>query len=298
MEIIKNPKFNFIGRRKIAYIFSLIVIIWGMLVFGIRGKDNFGVDFVGGDMVNIEFKQSVTISEIRDRIKGINIGSYSVQALGTEGREFIIKSGHGNTEKILEAIESTYGAENAAFFVKEKSSVSPSMSISLRKKALYAFLIGLIGILLYITIRFEFRFAVGATIAIFHDMIFVLAVLALTKKQIDTPVIAALLTIAGYSVNDTVIIFDRIRENIRKTRSDDYHTLFNNSINETLSRTILTVLTTLSVVFLLFLIGGETLHTFAFSLLIGFIIGTYSSIFIASGIVIDWHRWRPHKFKV
>ncbi|MCX8082174.1 MAG: protein translocase subunit SecF [bacterium] len=297
MEFIKNTKFNFIGKRKFAYLFSLTVIIWGMIVFGIRGKDNFGVDFVGGDMLNIEFKNSVNTSEIRDRIKGLNIGSYSVQALGTDGKEFIIKSGPNTSDKIVEAMK-TYWAENNTFSVKGKSSVSPSMSISIRKKAIYAFLIGLIGILFYITVRFEFRFAVGATLAIFHDILFVLAILALTKKQIDTSVIAALLTIAGYSVNDTVIIFDRIRENIRKTRSDDYLTLFNNSINETLSRTVLTVLTTLFVVILLFILGGETLHTFAFSLLVGFIIGTYSSIFIASSIIIDWHRWKPHKFKV
>lgn len=296
MEIIKNPKFNFLGRRKIAYLFSCAVIIWGMVVFGMRGKGNFGVDFIGGDMLNIEFKESATASKIRELLKELDIGDCSVQAIGTENKEFIIKSSPGTAEKIVEAMRSFYGDEG--FSVKGKSSVSPSMSISLRKKALYAFFIGLLGILFYITVRFEFRFAVGATLAIFHDILFVLAVLALTRKQIDTSVIAALLTIAGYSVNDTVIIFDRIRENIRKTRSDDYITLFNNSINETLSRTILTVLTTLFVVLILFLIGGETLHTFAFSLLIGFIIGTYSSVYIASAIVIDWHRWKPHKFKV
>jgi preprotein translocase subunit SecF len=298
MEIIKSPNFNFIGKRKIAYIFSCVVIIWGMVVLAMRGKDNFGVDFVGGDMLNVEFKQSTSVNDIRARLKELNIGSFSVQVLGMEGKEFIIKSGPNTSEKIVEALSQIYGTEGDAFSIKGKSSVSPSMSVSLRKKAFYAFILGIIGILIYITVRFEFRFAVGATLAIFHDILFVVAVLALTRKQIDASVIAALLTIAGYSVNDTVIIFDRIRENIRKTRSDDYFTLFNKSINETLSRTILTVLTTLFVVLLLFLIGGETLHTFAFCLLVGFVIGTYSSVFIASAIVIDWHRWKPHKFKV
>jgi len=298
MEIIKSPNFNFIGKRKIAYIFSCVVIIWGMVILAMRGKDNFGVDFVGGDMLNVEFKQSISVNDIRARLKELNIGSFSVQVLGTEGKEFIIKSGPNTSEKIVEALSQIYGTEGDAFSIKGKSSVSPSMSVSLRKKAFYAFILGMIGILIYITVRFEFRFAVGATLAIFHDILFVVAVLALTRKQIDASVIAALLTIAGYSVNDTVIIFDRIRENIRKTRSDDYFTLFNKSINETLSRTILTVLTTLFVVLLLFLIGGETLHTFAFCLLVGFVIGTYSSVFIASAIVIDWHRWKPHKFKV
>jgi preprotein translocase SecF subunit len=156
----------------------------------------------------------------------------------------------------------------------------------------------MIGILFYITVRFEFRFAVAATLAIFHDMFFVVAVLAITNQQIDATVIAALLTIAGYSVNNTVIIFDRVRENLRKTRSDDYFTLFNKSINETLTRTILTTLTTLFVVFLLYLVGGETLRIFSFSLLVGLIIGTISSLFIASAIIFDWHKWKPHRFKV
>ncbi|MCS7181268.1 MAG: protein translocase subunit SecF, partial [bacterium] len=182
--------------------------------------------------------------------------------------------------------------------IKGVSVVSPSMSITLRKRAIKAFLIGLIGILIYLTIRFEFRFAVAATIAIFHDILVVLSFLAFTGKQIDGFVLAALLTIAGYSVNDTVVIFDRIRENLRKTRSTDYLTIFNKSINETLSRTILTVLTTLFVVLTIFFFGGETLHTFAFCLIVGFIFGTYSSIFIASAIVIDWLKKSSARLKL
>jgi preprotein translocase subunit SecF len=299
MELIKSTNFNFIGKRKIAYIFSSVIIIWGLVVFGMRGKENFGVDFVGGDMLNLNFNEEVDAAEIREAIKNLDIGHYSVQALGEEGREFIIKSAPGTSEKIIGALggERTGRGENV-FTVKGKSSVAPSMSVSLRKKALYAFIVGIIGILLYLTVRFEFRFAVGATMAIFHDMLFVVAILALTKQQIDASVIAALLTVAGYSVNDTVVIFDRIREDIRKTRSSDYLAVFNNSINETLSRTILTSLTTLFVVCSLFFIGGEALHVFSFALLTGFIIGTYSTIFIATSILIDWHRLKPHKFKV
>ena len=133
---------------------------------------------------------------------------------------------------------------------------------------------------------------------LFQVLLFVISILALTGKQINASVIAALLTIAGYSVNDTVVIFDRIRENIRKTRSDNYEEIFNRSINETLSRTILTVLTTLFVVLCLFFFGGESLHLFSFSLLTGFIIGTYSSIFIAASVIIDWHKVKPYKFKL
>ncbi|MBN1446084.1 MAG: protein translocase subunit SecF [Candidatus Omnitrophica bacterium] len=299
MELIKNAHFDFLGKRKIAYIFSCAVIIWGMVVFGLRGKENFGVDFIGGDMLNIEFGETVSAAEIREDLKNLNIGYYSVQALGTEVREFIIKSAPGTSGRIIEFLEGEQaGTAGKSFTVKGESFVAASMSVSLRKRALYAFLAGIIGILLYLTMRFEFRFAVGATLAIFHDMLFVVAILTLTKKQIDASVIAALLTVAGYSVNDTVVIFDRIRENIRKTRSTDYAVIFNESINETLSRTILTALTTMFVVFLLFFVGGEALHVFSLVLLIGIGIGTYSSTFVASAVLIDWHKLSPHKFKV
>ncbi len=296
MELIKNPNINFLGKRKIAYLFSTIIIIWGMTVFFIRGKKNFGVDFIGGDLLQIGFKNKVSVPQVREVLKKINIGYFTAQAIGTEGKEVIIKSNPNTSEKVIEALKNKFGENNIE--VKSKSIVSPSMSISLRKKALYAFLLGIVGILFYLSVRFEFRFAVGATIAIFHDLLFVLSTLALAGKQIDATAIAALLTIAGYSVNDTVVVFDRIRENIRKTRSDDYITIFNKSINETLSRTLLTSLTTLLVVLSLFFFGGESLHTFSFALLVGFIIGTYSSIFIASSIIIDWHRIKPYKFKL
>ncbi len=296
MDIIKNTNFDFIGKRKIAYVFSLVVIVVGIISFGIRGKANFGVDFVGGDMLNIEFAEGVDASEIRAIIKDLNIGYYSVQVLGVENKEFIIKSGPETQDKIINAFSDKYGSDR--FTVKAKSMVSPSMSASLRKKALLAFITGMIGILLYLTIRFEFRFAVGATVAIFHDILFVVSILVLTKQQIDASVIAALLTIAGYSVNDTVVIYDRIRENIRKHRGEDYSVIFNKSVNETLSRTLLTGLTTIFVVICLFLFGGEALHVFSFCLLIGFVIGTYSSIFVAISLLIDWHRIQPHKFNV
>jgi preprotein translocase SecF subunit len=295
MEIIKNPNFDFMGKRKICYIFSSLIIIAGLIMLFIRGEKNFGVDFVGGDLINIEFSQKVDVVNLRNVIEEAKIGSFTVQELGTEGKNFIIRLPQKTGDIVIEKLKEKFGD---SFTIKGKSIISPSMSISLRKKAIKAFLIGLIGILIYLTFRFEFKFAVGATIAVFHDILIVLSILALTGKQIDGMVIAALLTIAGYSVNDTVIIFDRIRENIRKTRSTDYTGIFNKSINETLSRTILTVLTTLVVVITIFLFGGETLHTFSFCLLIGFIFGTYSSVYIASAIVIDWVKKSSSRLKL
>ena len=296
MEFIKNPNFDFIGKRKFMYIFSLIVIVIGMTVFGVRGEKNFGVDFTGGDKLKIQVKSRTDVAQIREKIKGIDVGEVSVQSLGKEGTQFVIKSAPDMSGRILEALYSSFGKENIV--VEGLSAVAPSMSVTLRKRALIAFLWGIIGILAYLTFRFEFRFAVGATVAVFHDLLFVLSILALTGRQIDNSTIAALLTIAGYSVNDTVVIFDRIRENLRKTRSMDYPVIFNNSINETLSRTLLTVLTTLFIVLCLFFFGGESLHNFSFTLLIGFVIGTYSSIFIASSVIIDWDKVQPHRFKL
>ncbi|MCM8772904.1 MAG: protein translocase subunit SecF [Candidatus Omnitrophica bacterium] len=295
MELIKNTNFDFLSKRKIFYVFSTSLIIIGLIFLIIKGEKNFGVDFVGGDLINIEFKEKIDIVTLRKLISEIKIGSFTVQELGTTKKNYLMRLPSKTSDIVIQKLKEKFGD---TFTVKGKSVISPSMSITLRKKALKAFLIGLIGILIYLTIRFEFKFAVGATIAVFHDILIVLSVLILTGKQIDGMIIAGLLTIVGYSVNDTVVIFDRIRENIRKTRSTDYLSVFNKSINETLSRTLLTVLTTLFVVFTIFLFGGETLHNFAFCLMIGFIFGTYSSIFIASAIVIDWIEKSSSRLKI
>lgn len=296
MGLIKNPNIDFIGKRKWPYIFSLVVIVVGMTVFGFRGRANFGVDFVGGDLVQIKFALTSSVAKVREDLKKLNIPEITVQEIGTQQNEFIIKSPPGTSDKIIGALETVYGKENVE--VLAKSEISPSMSVALRKKALTAFFVGLVGILLYLTIRFEFHFAVCATIAIFHDLLVVIAILALSKKVIDGTIIAALLTIAGYSVNDTIVIFDRIRENLRKTRSKNYAELFNQSINETLSRTVLTVLTVIVVDILLFIFGGEPLKNFAYTLLFGFFFGAYSSIFVASAILIDWQKSAAFRFRL
>lgn len=296
MELIKNIKIDFVGKRRWAYLFSLTVIVVGMVVFGLRGKANFGIDFVGGDILQIKLKSKGSVAVIRETLKGLGIPEITVQEIGTQQDEFIIKSPPDTSDKILDQIESKYGKENVELLAK--SVISPSMSVTLRKRSLFAFFVGLIGILLYLTIRFEFHFALCATIAIFHDLLIVIAILALSGKIIDGTIIAALLTIAGYSVNDTIVIFDRIRENLRKTRTKNYLELFNQSINETLSRTILTVLTVIFVDVLLLIFGGEPLKNFAYTLLFGFCFGTYSSIFIVSSLLIDWQKRFGFRFKI
>ncbi|MGC8805655.1 MAG: protein translocase subunit SecF [Candidatus Ratteibacteria bacterium] len=296
MELIKNTRIDFIGRRKWAYLFSLVIIVIGMTMFGLKGKANFGIDFIGGDIVQIRLSQPGSVAVVRKEIENLNIPEITVQEVGTEHNEFIIKSPPATSDRILATLETKFGKENIQTLAK--SVISPSMSVTLRKRALTAFFAGLVGILLYLTIRFEFHFAVCATIAIFHDLLIVIAILALSNKIIDGTIIAALLTIAGYSVNDTIVIFDRVRENLRKTRSKNYVEIFNLSINETLSRTVLTVLTVIFVDIMLFIFGGEPLKNFAYTLLFGFFFGAYSSIFIASAILIDWQRKSAFRFKL
>ncbi|MGB9642762.1 MAG: protein translocase subunit SecF [Candidatus Ratteibacteria bacterium] len=296
MELIKNTRIDFIGRRKWAYLFSLVIIVIGMTMFGLKGKANFGIDFIGGDIVQIRLSQPGSVAVVRKEIENLNIPEITVQEVGTEHNEFIIKSPPATSDRILATLETKFGKENIQTLAK--SVISPSMSVTLRKRALTAFFAGLVGILLYLTIRFEFHFAVCATIAIFHDLLIVIAILALSNKIIDGTIIAALLTIAGYSVNDTIVIFDRVRENLRKTRSKNYVEIFNLSINETLSRTVLTVLTVIFVDIMLFIFGGEPLQNFAYTLLFGFFFGAYSSIFIASAILIDWQRKSAFRFKL
>jgi preprotein translocase SecF subunit len=296
MELIKKTNFDFLGKRKVWYLFSGVIILAGISVFIMRGNANFGVDFIGGDLLQVRFKTPTSVAVVRGELDKLGISDITVQEIGTAGNEYVIKSPPQTSARIVERLNSIMTQSGVE--VLGESQVSPAMSSALKKRALLAFFGGLFGILLYLTVRFEFHFAACATIATFHDLLFVIAIIAFSRKAIDGPIIAALLTIAGYSVNDTIVIFDRIRENVRKTRSTNYQAVFNQAINETLSRTVLTVLTVLFVDLLLFLLGGEALRNFAYTLLFGFILGAYSSIFIASALLIDWQRRTGFKIKI
>ena len=296
MELIKKTNFDFLGNRKYFYIISLTIIIAGIISFSMRGKKNFGTDFIGGDLLQIQTTTPVSSAVIRNYLEPFTKFQIRVQTVGTQHNQFIIKSMPNTSSVILAKLQDSIGASNIK--VLSTSIISPTMSTTLRNKALIAFLIGLVAILIYIAIRFEFHFGITATIATFHDLLIVMAFMALAGKTFDSTLIAALLTIAGYSTNDTIVIFDRIRENLRKTRSTNYMEVFNKSINETLSRTTLTVCTVVFVDLALFFFGGEALHDFAYALLVGFVVGAYSSIFIASALIISWQKKDPFKIKL
>nr|HPJ08433.1 protein translocase subunit SecF [Deltaproteobacteria bacterium] len=294
MELIR-PGFrvDFIGYRKYAYILSGILIAISLAsLFFIRGL-NYGIDFAGGLELQVAFKDSVETGDVRNAMRTVGLEQAAIQSVsGGEANEFLIRM-HQIEEDPTKSISTV--AENALFqaFGKEKVDirraevVGAAVSKDLKTKGLLSILYACIGLLVYIWIRFELSYSVGAIAALVHDVIITMGLFSLLQKEMSLTIIAALLTIVGYSLNDTIVIFDRIRENIKKqTGSFDLASLMSDSISQTLSRTVLTALTVFLVALCLFLLGGNVIHDFAFAMLVGVVVGTYSSMYIASPIVL------------
>ena len=305
MHILPKTNINFIGRRHYAFVVSGVLLTLGLLafVFIFLGRASLGIDFAGGTILQGNFEKPITVGEIRDALGKIGYGDAEIKELKREtpnsfmirvktSEEEVTKVG----EDILTQLEMDY-PENK--FNKDSiDEVGPVVGKILQKQARTAVILALLGILIYIWIRFDFRFGVAATLCTFHDVLVVLGILFIFQKEITLLIVTALLTLAGYSLNDTVVLFDRMRENLRLFRKKgDFASIINTSINEVLSRTVITSLTTLSVVLILFLVGGEVLHDFAMVLILGVIIGTYSSVFVASPIIVEWERKSPKRFK-
>ena len=295
MQFIKpDVNIDFIGKRKLAITLSLILILVGIASLVIKGGPNYGIDFAGGSLVQVQFTDATDAGDIKQALGDLDLGGVVVQHFGDNPNEFLIRvqGGEGNSlaRVISAALTETYGEGQVD--LRRVEMVGPQVGKDLRQKGLLAILYAMIGILAYITWRFEFRFAVGAIVALLHDVLITLGVFSLFGKEIDLPIIAAFLAIIGYSLNDTIIVYDRIRENFGKYKKKGFAELVNRSINETLSRTILTSGTTLLVVLSLFLFGGGVIHNFAFAMLVGIIVGTYSSIFVASPILVFWSDYR------
>ncbi len=285
LQFFSQPNIPFVKIRKIAYALSILVIAGGMVLFMQRGEKNYGVDFTGGTLQQFKFTEVVPVTEVRNVLSSAGLGESAIQQFG-EGKEIIIRSFSGKTEEIISGLRERFGPES--FEVMRVETVGPAVGEDLRRAAIKALIFAMIGMCLYISFRFEFRFAVTAIIALIHDVLVSLGMIALTGREISLPVIAALLTIVGYSINDTIVLFDRIREDRKFMRKAGQEEIINTSINQTLSRTVLTSLTTLVVVLALFIFGGTVINDFSFVLLVGVIVGTYSSIFIASPLLIDW----------
>jgi preprotein translocase subunit SecF len=294
MEFIGKTKIDFIGKRKISFIISAIISVIGLIGIAqiVLGTANLGTDFTGGTVLQLKFAKQIEMQAAREALSKNGIAADLQQISG--GNQLLIKVGKTNLAlgKVAGTVEEIFRKEfpSNTFAVESSSEIGPSIGDKLRKDTLIAILISMIGIILYIAWRFDFKFGVAAAIATFHDVLAIFAVFFVFNKEVNLLLITAVLTIAGYSLTDTVVVFDRIRENLHKNMKDSLQTIFNFSINEVLSRTIITSLTTFLAATSLFLFGGEVIHDFAFALVVGIIVGTYSSVFVASPLVVVWEN--------
>mgnify|MGYP001311816904 CR=1 FL=1 len=286
-----EPEVNFLGLRRNFLIFSVIAIIVSLSLLFFKGL-NLGIDFKGGTLIEISTKNT-SIGELRE-ILSVNYNDVSLQEFGNENTILIRLQNKSNQESIETVNNVKSLIKDKVIEFRRSEFVGPTISSELLYRGFQAVSFALIAILIYIWLRFEWQFGFGAVVALAHDVIFTLGVLSLFKIDFSLSSIAAILTIAGYSINDSVVIFDRIRENLRKYKKLELTELFDISINNTLSRTIMTSITTLLALFCLFIFGGEVIKPFAFAMIIGVIIGTYSSIFIAVPTLLIF-KFRPQE---
>jgi preprotein translocase subunit SecF len=290
MDFLRNPNFNFIQWRWHALALSLVVVVAGLGVILTRGLP-LGIDFSGGTLIVVKFQQPVAEDAVRSALESIE-GDKIIQPYGEAAEnEWLIRLPQVAESTDIEAggqsvLNALTSANLGQFEVLQRDSVGPVIGRDLQLKGIYATLASIVGITVYIALRFRFAFAIGAIAATLHDILVTVAFLAFFGYEFSLNIVAAILTITGYSVNDTIVIFDRVRENLRSMRREPLATVVNKSVNQTLSRTIITAGTTFSAVLALFFFGGEVLEGFAFTMLVGIIAGTYSTVFIASAIAI------------
>ena len=304
IELLGKTNIDFIGRRKYAFILSAILVSLGIfsLVQMWRGEANLGIDFAGGTSVQLKFEKPFQLDKARHALDLNGFKDSELQQF-TEGNKLLIqikKSETAGTEgKVAEKILAVFTKEFAdnKFVVDSTTEIGPKVGKSLRDDALIAVILSAIGMIIYIAWRFEFSFGVAAAAATFHDVLSVLGIFYLLGKEVNLLLVTSLLTLAGYSLTDTVVVYDRIRENLRLRPRDPLDQVMNSSINEVLSRTIVTSLTVFMVCAALVFFGGEVIHDFSLALLIGVVIGTYSSIFVASPIVYEWRKGKKVKIR-
>lgn len=292
MQFFQTPNIDFANKRRVPYMISAALFLLGVASVIMRGGLNLGIDFKGGTEIVFKFNQEVTVDQLRAAMDASNMDGSQIRHFGGSD-EYIIYVGQQKegsvTEienKVKEAVSTAM--PDADYTVRKSDNVGPKVGQELRKSAIMAIVIALLLILVYIGWRFEFIFALGAIAALFHDVMITLGMFSIVNFELSLKEIAAFLTIVGYSLNDTIVVYDRIRENLKVLRNEDLTTIINKSINQVLSRTVVTSLTTFIVVLILFLFGGEVIKGFAFTMMIGVIVGTYSSIFVASALVLEW----------
>ncbi|MBA3883051.1 MAG: protein translocase subunit SecD [Chthoniobacterales bacterium] len=291
LHLISSQHVNFLGKGPIAVALSVALILAGATAFVIRGDRNFGVDFKGGDLLTLSSTQAVSVHDVREAIKPLHLDDAPIQQSEQGGRNYItVRSPINTSESIQQQV--TQALPNAGFTVERSERVGALVGGELAKTSLWALGIGILGILIYVTLRFELSFAVGAIVALLHDVLITVGVFSLLGRELTLTMVGAVLTIAGYSINDTIVVYDRIREGFASGRKGSAEQIMNESINQTLSRTLLTSGVTLIPILCLFFFGGSVLRDFALAIIIGVVVGTYSSIFIASPIVLWWTKLR------
>jgi len=292
MELLGKTNIDFIGKQKISFVISAIISLIGII--GIiqiaRGAANMGIDFSGGTSIQLKFDKAFQIADARTALHKNGITKADLQEI-KDGNKLLVKldnNAGAALGKPAEAVQTAFKKEfvNNPFVIESSTEIGPSIGDKLRNDTLQAVAISFLCIVLYIAWRFDFKFGIGAIVATTHDCLAMFAAFYLFDKEINLLFITAVLTIAGYSLTDTVVVFDRIRENLHKNLKGSLHNIFNDSINEVLSRTIVTSLTTFIAAASLFFFGGEVIHDFAFALLVGILIATYSSVFVASPVVV------------
>ncbi len=293
IEILRKTSIDFMGWRRYSFALSGVMILLGIFaLFQIwRGAANLGIDFAGGTAVQLKFERPVSIEKAREALLKTGLAEVELQEFSSDNKLLVrVKAKNtieeGIADKVLETFRKSFS--DNPFVVDATTEIGPTVGQKLQKDALIAICISMIGIILYVAARFEFRFGVAAAIATFHDVFAVLGIFYLLDKEITLLFVTALLTLAGYSLTDTVVVFDRIRENLKVRHRDPLDVIINNAVNQVLSRTVVVSLTVILVLIPLTLFGGEVLHDFSLALLLGVIVGTYSSIFVASPLLILW----------
>jgi SecD/SecF fusion protein len=288
LDLIPKHKFDFLGKRWYAAVFSLILILGSAGIFAMKGERNFGIDFRGGDLLLVDSTVPVSVNEARTAINDPNV-VIQFERAGMKDT-LTLRSAQGTSGTLLEKLRAAFPDRGITAIGQD--TVGAQIGMEFAKRAFFALGLGMIGILIYVTMRFEFSFALGAVVALLHDVVITLGIFSLIGGELSLVMVGAILTIAGYSVNDTIVVYDRIREGLKNRERGSIQTLMNNSINETLGRTILTGGTTLLSVGALFFFGGTVLRDFSFAILVGIVIGTYSSVFIAAPIVLWFSKLR------
>ena len=294
MEIFKRvTEYNFMAKKTLAIVLSSVVILVGIISMITHGGLKYGIDFDGGTLVQLKFKTPPAIEDLRDGLKTIGLGDSTIQEFGSKNHILIrVEKSEEKLEEIGSKVKNSLIGKFQAgdILVERVEMVGPKVGKDLREKAILSIIYAIIGIVIYISWRFELQYAIAAIIALVHDVLVTMGAFSLADKEFTLVIVAAFLTIIGYSLNDTIVVFDRIRENMRRKGKTSFADVINMSINQTLSRTILTSGTTLLVVVALFLRGGEIIHDFSFALIVGVLVGTYSSIFIASVFLVYWEN--------